>query len=184
MIPPESFIGQPIRNLQTMLRVLAEGNGDYLPVIPDGIYGPETMNAVTVFQRKHGLAPTGLTDQETWETIAAEYEPALVCADNAHPLHILLNSGQVIRRGERHPHIYLVQAILKVLSETYESIGDPGSSGILDEATSDSLASFQQLSNLPMTGHLDKITWKHLALHYPLAANLQIGNDRQIWTER
>jgi hypothetical protein len=23
-----------------------------------------------------------------------------------------------------------------------------------------------------MTGHLDKHTWKHLALHYPLASNL------------
>lgn len=184
MRPSESFIGQPIRSLQTMLRVLAEDSSDYTSVIPDGIYGPETMQAVTLFQRKHGLAPTGLTDQSTWEAIVAEYEPALIRLDNAHPLYILLNPGQVIRKGERHPHIHLVQAILRVLSDTYESIGDPGSTGILDDATADSLSSFQQLSELPMTGHLDKETWKHLALHYPLAANLQIQSDQQIWTER
>ena len=47
MRPPESFIGQPIRCLQTMLRVLAEYDESYLPMIPDGIYGPETMAAVT-----------------------------------------------------------------------------------------------------------------------------------------
>ena len=33
------------------------------------------------------------------------------------------------------------------------------------------LATFQSLSGLPMTGELDKITWKQLALHFPLAAN-------------
>lgn len=174
MRPPESFIGQPIRSLQTMLRVLAEDSPSYKSVIPDGIYGPETMSAVASFQRNHGLSPTGVTDQQTWEAVVAEYEPALIRRDSAHPLYIVLNPGQVIRKGERHPHVYLVQAILAVLSETYESIGRPGSTGILDDATSDALASFQMLSGLPMTGQLDKITWKHLALQYPLAANLQI----------
>ena len=43
---------------------------------------------------------------------------------------------------------------------------------ILDEPTADSLSSFQILCGLPMTGTLDKHTWKHLALHYPLATNL------------
>ena len=43
---------------------------------------------------------------------------------------------------------------------------------VLDAATADSLASFQALNDLPVTGELDKVTWKHLALHFPLAANL------------
>ena len=34
-----------------------------------------------------------------------------------------------------------------------------------------SIEAFQSLSGLPQTGELDKITWKQLALHYPLAAN-------------
>ena len=42
MRPTETFLGQPIRSLQTMLRVLAEFDADYLPLIPDGIYGAET----------------------------------------------------------------------------------------------------------------------------------------------
>mgnify|MGYP003538222964 CR=1 FL=1 len=64
------------------------------------------------------------------------------------------------------------QAMLTTLSEVYESVGKPTRSGILDESTMDSLSSFQGLNNLPMTGQLDKKTWKHLALHYPLAVNL------------
>ena len=174
MRPPESFIGQPIRSLQTMLRVLAEDDPKYRPVIPDGIYGPETMAAVTQFQRHHGLPATGITDQRTWEAVYAEYEPALVRIDAAQPLYIVLNPGQVIRRGERHPNVYLVQGILAVLADTYESIGVPGHTGILDDATADSLAAFQQLAGLPMTGQRDKNTWKQLAIHYPRAAHLYL----------
>lgn len=172
---PESFIGQPIRSLQTMLRVIAEHDPNYVSLIPDGIYGAETVRAVSVFQRSHGLPVTGVTDQTTWEAIVAAYEPALIQQDAAYPLNILLNPNQVIRKGERHPNLYLAQSILTVLSQVYRSIGLPSLNGLLDEATSDALASFQALSGLPMSGNLDKNTWKHLALQYPLATNLHIA---------
>ena len=177
MRPGESFISQPIRSLQTMLRVIAEQDPSHETLVPDGIYGPETVSAVAVFQRQHGLPVTGITDQDTWDAIHASYEPALISISEAEPLNIILNANQVIRRGERHPHLYLVQGMLMLLADVYESIGRPSMSGILDEMTADSLASFQSLNGLPMTGQLDKRTWKHLALHYPLAANLETGID-------
>ena len=173
MRPPESFIGQPIRSLQTMLRVIAENDPAHESIVPDGIYGPETLSAVSVFQRLHGLPATGVTDNRTWDAVVELYEEALIEQQDAHPLTVILNPGQIIRKGERHPHLHLVQAMLTVLAESYESIGRPSTGGILDEATADSLASFQALSGLPMTGHLDKQTWRHLVLQYPLAANLQ-----------
>ena len=63
------------------------------------------------------------------------------------------------------------------LSELYESIGQPGMTGLLDDATADAIASFQALNGLPMSGNLDKRTWKHLAAQYPLAANLQSNQN-------
>ena len=179
MRPPESFIGQPIRSLQTMLRVIAEDNTDYVQIIPDGIYGPETISAVTVFQRRHGIPASGITNQQTWEAIVEEYDAARIRQDSAHPLDIIMNPGQIIRRGERHPNVYLVQGMLSVLSDTYQSITAPGLTGLLDDATADALASFQMLSGLPMTGHLDKHTWKHLSLQYPLASNLYMSAKEQ-----
>ena len=174
MRPNESFIGQPIRSLQTMLRVIAEHDPAHQTVVPDGIYGPQTAAAVAAFQRLHGLPVTGVADQNTWENIVEVYEPALINVSTAHPLNIVLNPNQVIRKGERHPHVDLLQAMLTTLAEVYGSIGKATRSGILDEATMDSLSSFQGLNNLPMTGQLDKKTWKHLALHYPLAVNLLV----------
>ena len=174
MRPGPSFIAQPIRSLQTMLRVLAEDDPKHPTLIPDGIYGPETVKAVSGFQRLHGLPVTGVTDQATWEEISARYGDALIRVDEAWPVYPILGPGQVLRRGEGHPHLHLVQAMLTVLAQTYDSIPDPGRSGVLDEASADSLGEFQRLNGLPMTGHLDKKTWKHLALHYPMAASLGI----------
>ncbi len=178
MRPGESFVGQPIRSLQTMLRVLAEHDPQYQSVIPDGIYGPDTMAAVTLFQRQRGLPPTGITDQATWEAIVNAHDHARIQVHEAEPVWVVLNPNQVIRRGERHPHVFLAQGMLAVLADLYESIGMPSHSGILDDQTADSISSFQMQSALPMTGHLDKATWKHLSLHYPLASNLSISRDK------
>ncbi len=178
MRPPESFIAQPIRSLQTMLRVIQEDAGYTDSVVPDGIYGSTTMQAVSAFQRQHGLPVTGMTDQTTWEAIVAEYQPALVRVDAAQPLQLILNAGQVIRRGQSHPYLYLIQSMLLALSEIYGSVSAPRITGTLDLPTSESVSSFQYLSALPQTGEIDKITWKHLALQYPLAVNHRHTQNR------
>lgn len=169
MRPPESFVGQPVRSLQTMLRVIAENDELQPSVIPDGIYGPQTATAVSTFQRRNGLPITGTVDQATWERIVAVYEPALVQVGPVMPLEIILEPRQVIRQGEQDPNLYLVQAILIVLSQAYGSITAPAVTGILDIPTSNALSEFQTLALLPVTGELDRQTWRHLALHYPAA---------------
>ena len=178
MRPEESFIAQPIRSLQTMLRVIAEQDDLQPSVIPDGIYGPNTTTAVSAFQRRYGLPVTGVADQATWDAIVPVYKDALIYVDEAEPLWIVLNPNEVIRRGQRDPNLYLVQAILTALADSYESILRPGFSGVLDLPTSNSLSSFQEMSLLPVTGELDKKTWKYLARHYPMAANLQRRDER------
>ena len=178
MRPEESFIQQPIRSLQTMLRVLAEHDPSHPTVVPDGIYGQTTIAAVSNFQQMHGLPVTGITDQDTWDAIVAEYEIALIHVDEAEPLLLILNPNEVLHRGDDSPNVYVVQALLTVLSEVYASIPRPNATGILDELTAESISSFQALNSLPMTGELDKRTWKHLALHYPLAANLGQGQTQ------
>lgn len=171
MKPNESFVGQPIRSLQTMLRVIAQQDERQPNVIPDGFYTADTTRAVSAFQRRAGLPVTGITDQQTWDAIIPVYEAALVEVEEAEPLWIVLDPNQVIRQGEENPNLYIVQAVLLVLSQTYGSIPAPAVTGILDIPTAEALSAFQQLSLLPATGELDKQTWKHLALHYPMATN-------------
>lgn len=171
MRPAESFIAQPVRSLQNMLRVIAQEDERQLSVIPDGIYGNQTIRSVTAFQRNYGLPTTGITDQATWEGIVSVYDEAMVRIGPAQYLEIILDPGEVLRLGDQRPEVYILQAVLQVLSEAYSSITPPTHNGILDDATAVSIQSFQELAELPQTGELDKITWKQLALHYPLASN-------------
>ena len=169
MRPDASFISQPVRSLQTMLRVIAEDDPSLPTVIPDGIYGPSTMIAVTAIQRREGIPVTGIVDENTWDHIVRAYEPALVRVDKAEPIEILLEPGQVILFGERSPYIYLTQGILAQLSNDYVEIIYPELTGVLDNATSDSIKGFQSLAGLPQTGTLDRITWQHLARQFTLS---------------
>ena len=171
MRPAESFIAQPVRSLQAMLRIIAQEDDRQPSLIPDGIYGNQTLRAVTAFQRNNGLPATGVVDQATWEAIVSVYEPASIRIGPAQPLEIILEPGEILRRGDQVPNIYVLQAVLQVLSDAYSSIMPPTHTGILDDATVISIQTFQELTGLPQTGEADKLTWKQLALHYPLAAN-------------
>ena len=177
MKPGESFVAQPIRSLQTMLRVIAEDDARLPTVVPDGVYGPSTMQAVSAFQRQYGLPVTGITDQNTWEQIVSVYEPALIRIGPAEPIEIIIEPGEVFRLGDSNAYMYLLQSILIQLSNDNPTISAPEHNGVLDDSTSQALAAFQLLAGLPPTGELDKITWKYLSKQFTLSANRQ-ANDR------
>ncbi len=173
MRPGESFVEQPIRSLQTMLRVISEDDPRLPTVVPDGIYGPTTMNSISAFQRLYGLPITGITDQQTWEKVVSIYELALISVGPAEPIEIILQPGEVFRLGDSNAYIYLLQSILIQLSNDNPTIIAPNHNGIFDNPTSDALASFQLLAGLPSTGEMDKNTWKYLVRHFTLSANRQ-----------
>ena len=178
MRPGESFIGQPVRSLQTMLRVLAEDDPGLPTVIPDGIYGPSTMIAVTAFQRRAGIPVTGVADENTWDHIVLAYEPALIRVGKAEPIEILLEPGEVIVIGQSSPYVYLMQGMLAQLSKDYQEILLPGFDGVLGSDTSNALKGFQQLAGLPATGTLDRITWRHLVRQFTLNAAHNASGQR------
>ena len=171
MKPAESFVNQPIRSLQTMLRTIASREPRQISVIPDGIYGSQTAAAVRSFQRRQGLNPTGVVDQATHERIVQEYERAYTEAQKAQPVQITLDPGQVLRRGEQNNHIYLVQSMLTVLHLLDPRIPAPPHTGVLDPATAEAVAAFQTFAGIPPTGEIDKRTWRDLALYYTLTAD-------------
>ena len=171
MKPAESFVDQPIRSLQTMLRTIASVEPNQINVMPDGIYGSQTAAAVRSFQRRQGLNPTGIVDQATHERLVQEYERAYIEAQKAQPVQVTLEPGQVLRRGERNNHIFLVQSMLTVLHLLDPRIPRPPHTGVMDPATAEAVAGFQTIAGLPPTGEVDKRTWKDLALYYTLAAD-------------
>jgi peptidoglycan hydrolase-like protein with peptidoglycan-binding domain len=179
MKPAESFVDQPIRAMQTMLRTIASIEPSQMNVMPDGIYGSQTAAAVRSFQRRQGLPQTGVADQTTHDRLVQEYERAWIEADKAQPIQVNLDPGQVLHRGEQNNVLYLVQSMLTVLHLLLPEIPAPGHTGILDPATAEAIAAFQTYAGLPPTGELDKRTWKDLALYFALAAD-QLENKGEI----
>lgn len=168
MRPQESFIQQPIRSLQTMLQVISLDDRRIPTVIPDGIYGQTTLNAVNIFQQLYGLPITGITDQATWEKITEIYELAEPNINKAEPIEIMLNRNQIIKQGDSGPYVFFLQTMLSKLSQDHPTILDLEISGNYDEATAASVKSFQKISNLPVTGFVNKHTWKHIVKQFTL----------------
>ncbi len=177
MRPDESFVGQNVRSLQTMLRAIAEYDSRIPITVPDGIYSQDTLNAVSAFQRTRSLPVTGVTDQATWEAVVAAYDLALIQLLKPEPIQILLEPGQIIRLGEYNPNLYLLQAMLAFLSTIEETIPTLPLNGTLDSPTSQALAAFQTLAGLSPTGQLDKLTWRHLVQQYVAGANRRNRTD-------
>lgn len=167
---PSSFVGRPVRSLQHMLRVAAQQDARIPMVVPDGIFGQVTLEAVRAFQKTAELPPTGNVDQRTWEHLVLVFDLANVEQQSAQPLIPILNAGQALKSGTDNLHICLVQAILHVLSLVYCNLPDVGMTGRMDAPTMTAVRRFQTVSGLPVTGQVDKGTWRHLALHYALAA--------------
>ena len=176
MRPEESFVEQPIRSLQTMLRVIAEDDRTLPTVVPDGIYGQDTMTSISAFQRRYGIPVTGVTDQQTWDAIVRIYEDALIRVNKAQPIEIILDPGQVFRMGDSSPYLYLLQSMLLYLSQSHPDISEPSHNGVLDTPTSQALAGFQVLAGLEPTGEMDKKTWKYLVQQFTLNANRSMNS--------
>ena len=66
-----------VYEIQSYIRNVSRLDGDIPSLVPDGIYGPETSESVTAFQRKHLLPQTGKADLATWNKLLEENDRAV-----------------------------------------------------------------------------------------------------------
>ena len=177
MRPQDSFLQQPIRSLQTMLQIIALDDERIPQVIPDGIYGQHTISAVNRFQQLYGLPITGITDQATWEKITEVYDSALIRVDKAEPIEIIMDRGYVMVPGSNSPYVYFLQSMLLNLSTDHSSVMKPNITGDYDTQTEESVRSFQKINGLPVTGQVDKITWKNIVHQFSLNVHHNMRNE-------
>ena len=176
---PSNLVGRPVESMQIMLRVVAEGNDRLIPVVPDGIFGRNTMAAVTAFQRYYGLPATGVMNQVTWERLVEVYRHDLVLQSPAEGMQPILNPYQTLKPGESNYHVHLVQVVLRVLGSVYRGIPPVPINGTMDASTVTAVRRFQTLSAIPVTGEVDKHTWQLLSRQYTLAAGDGNGQERK-----
>ena len=65
--------GDKVRHLQYMLSVLSSYIKQIPPLTVDGVFGPNTRDAVLASQRFFGLPETGIVDETTWDNIYDQF---------------------------------------------------------------------------------------------------------------
>lgn len=149
-----------IRELQQMLYALSFYDEGIPRVIPDGIYGRETAIAVRAFQQKNNLRPTGETNHATWEAIVKAYLENI--ARQAKPIDAFPHEAKQVMAGDEGFAVYLIQAMLNILSTQFENLGAVAMTGRYDPETVRAVQAFQKRSGQNQTGLADAATWNLL----------------------
>lgn len=178
MKEPSFYLGKSVTSLQTMLRQISEADARILPLIPNGFYGKSTHASVRSFQQAYGLPETGEADPMTWRTLA-EVHSRILPGRFPPVIRLMWTPETVLQAGIANNHIYLVQAMLTVLSKILPDIPAPEFSGSLDTNTTLGLQQIQIASGLPVTGNLDTVTWHHLTGLYQTLAGDGIPDKKQ-----
>ena len=154
--------------LQQRLRNISKVHKDVPSVIPDGIFGDETENAVRAFQRKFGFSETGVVDFEIWDRINEEGKKALFVLSDPNQVISIKNEDLPLVIGQIGREVHTLNLMLRHLGELYsnfsfENIGDE-----FTAETEREIRKWQKVIGHEITGEVDKLTWNRLAEHYLL----------------
>ncbi len=157
-----------VRQLQVYLYDISRIDGDIPRVNPDGIYRESTADAVSAFQRKHGIYPNGRVDYKTWQKLSREHEKAdtlLSKPRTISPFDQPLKDG-MLRSGDRSELVKIVKIMLRAIGTSYplgEALNDDD---IYDLETENAIKELQYIYGLTADGVINKETWNSLASAY------------------
>ncbi|MDE5620646.1 MAG: peptidoglycan-binding protein [Ruminococcus sp.] len=151
---------QHIMELQTYLNAISFVNGHIPSLVPDGIYGKETIFAVRMFQREYGLSETGNTDPVTWNKVVSVYRSYIHTEPVAY--NVFPSASYVAHLGEQGQIIYILQAMLNDVGNNYDNAPKVDVCGHYNMETSNAVRFLQRKIGLPQSGNIDSTAWNML----------------------
>ena len=163
--------GNDVRTVQTRLNRIS-ANYPAIPKISvaDGIFGTETENAVLEFQRIFSLMQDGVVGKATWYRIQTIYN-AVKKLNELESEGLALSEVEkqfsgTLAVGDLGTRVSVVQYYLSVVAYFDPRVSTPTSGGGFDEATRQSVLSFQLAYGLAETGEVDEETWNRIVSVY------------------
>ncbi len=150
-----------VRELQEYLRALSATDERYPLLGVDGVFGPETTEAVKVFQQTTNSPVTGTVKRDDWERIVREYGNLLLQIVPPRAITPFPDPNFVLKPTDRDPLVYILQVMLAAISDTALA-----ATGVYDIATESAVREQQLAADLLPTGTVDRITWDLLAALY------------------
>jgi peptidoglycan hydrolase-like protein with peptidoglycan-binding domain len=135
-MPTTIKIGDTGDDVKRLQRVFARAK-TLGPDSVDGVFGPETDQAVRDFQQANGLVVDGIVGPITWSHV--------------HPFR---EASPALKVGSLGPVVAMLQGVLKT------GFGYAGAiDGIFGPITDGVVRQYQTDSGLPVTGVMDERTW-------------------------
>ncbi|MBE6757492.1 MAG: hypothetical protein E7552_02940 [Ruminococcaceae bacterium] len=155
-----------VREVQEYLRVLADTYARIPLLSVDGIYGPETAEAVEAFQTLFALPVTGEVDGETWVGLREEYQRLIRLTTPARGIYPFQAGEPFLQIGDSGAKVALLQVVLDTVAVYYENLHRVSPNGRFDDVTERALRQMQQVFGFEPHGRLDRRTWDRLAHTY------------------
>lgn len=157
-----------IFEIQTYIRNISQLDPQIPSLVPDGIYGTETTESVTAFQRKHLLEQTGKVDFNTWNKLLEENDKAVFAFSEPVQTAPAQNGDFPLKTGKRSHLNRNINLMLTRLSEFYKNFSGAFLSPDYTKDTERLIGIFQSVTGNPVTGEADKNTWNLLSELYLL----------------
>lgn len=157
-----------ISQLQKYLYYISLSDPSIPRIVPDGIYGKQTRNAVSAFQKSKDLKITGDADIKTWEKIKNEYEKIMQGCDSPEPLYVFPGGKYVVKLNEKSETVSFIQLVLICLNAEYGFDTEITVNGEYSEDDASAVKKLQKIHGLKQTGNVDCITWNCMASDYKM----------------
>ena len=174
---PQREIGS-IESLQMMLRNIS-GNYNEIPgVIPDGIFGTDTLEAVQAFQQRFGLEADGIVDFETWNKIVEISNQVDDANDNGRLLLAYNENNDDILPGQTALELYVIQAMMKALAAVIDSFDDIEITGTHDVTSVNAVKKIQLVVGMDDSGVITVEFYDSLTHLYEVYITRERVNNR------
>lgn len=187
-----SYPGYALRNgssgeyvvvLQTMLNRISRN----YPAIPkinpvDGIFGPQTEQAVREFQRIFNLNVDGVVGRTTWYKLVFLYVGVTRLSELTSEGQTFTQiqapaSGVTLREGSRSPAVSALQFFISVLGQVLYNFPTLNIDGIFGPKTRQAVMDAQRYLGLEPTGIVDNQTWMALYDAYTRVARTLLADQ-------
>ncbi len=160
----EGSSGDAVRTLQLQLVRIAINYPSIPLVTADGVFGPNTTQAVRKFQQIFNLTPDGIVGKGTWYQISRIYvgikKLAELTSEGERPDYgIQQYPGTPLRRGSQGIEVVELQYYLSIIGEYNENISQVSIDGRYGASTEQAVRNFQKEYVLPVDGVVGRVTW-------------------------
>lgn len=160
--------GTPIRNIQTMLRQISTIDSNIPVVIPDGIFGNSTKDAVIKFQETYGLTADGIIDLITFEEIVAKFQDAVEKNTLPRKTGLFKTSDTVILPNDENEHLHTIKSMLKNIATRFSNIDLIEINNIHNDESVLIVKEIQKLSGIPENGEINNVTLNIISYLYEI----------------